>query len=214
MKATIWKSEEGTRYTLPDFHVKADQGSDLVIINPKLVRRLGLRVRPTSTLVNHRLGMSIANGDSTELKSWVKFWVEVSEIQQEMWAFVTPKENPNVSLLLGLPWLRSVDAKLFIQKKEIHIGDTKKGETVSQIPCSTTLSEGTHFQASKKDKIVVDKSSEGGDTKDDVRDTSSEEESDKEPSDQDFSKVLVMTLKIIQNLRSKLMFIQLLPSII
>ena len=186
MKATIWKSDEGTRYALPDSHVKADQGSDLVIINPKLVKRLGLKVRPTSTLANHRLGMSVANGDSTELKSWVKFWVEVSGIQREMWAFVTPKENPNVSLLLGLPWLRSVDAKLFIQKKEIHIGDTKKGETVSQIPCSTTVSEGTQFQASKKEKIVVDESSEEEDTENNVGDSSSEEESDEEPSDQDF----------------------------
>ena len=81
MKVTIWKSEEGTRYALPDSHVKADQGSDLVIINPKLVKRLGLKVRPTSTLANHRLGMSVTNGDSTELRSWVKFWVEVSRIQ-------------------------------------------------------------------------------------------------------------------------------------
>ncbi len=84
MKATIWKSEEGTKYALPDFYVKADQGSDLVIVNPKLVKRLGLMVRPTSTLANHHLGMSVANRDSTELKSWVKFWVEVSGKQREM----------------------------------------------------------------------------------------------------------------------------------
>ena len=186
MKATISKSEKRTRYALPDSYIKVDQGSDLVIINPKLVKRLGLKVRPTSTLANHRLGMSVANGDSTELRSWVKFWVEVSGIQREMWAFVTPKENPNVSLLLGLPWLRSVDAKLFIQKKEIHIGDTKKGEAVSQISCSTTLSEGTQFQASKRDKVVVDESSNGETTESNIEDISSENESDEESSDQDF----------------------------
>ena len=185
MKATIWKSEKETKYALPDSHVKADQGSDLVIINPKLVKRLGLKVRPTSTLAPHRLGMSVANGDSTELKSWVKFWVEVSGIRQEMWAFITPNENPNVSLLLGLPWLRSVDAKLFIQKKEIYIGDIKKGETVSHIPYSTTPSEDAHFQASSKGKAVVDESSEEDDTKNENED-SSEEESDEESSEQDF----------------------------
>ena len=184
MKATVWKSDKETKYALPDSHVKADQGSDLVIINPKLVKRLGLKVRPTSTLAPHRLSMSVANGDSTELKSWVKFWVEVSGIQREMWAFVTPKDNPNVSLLLGLPWLRSVDAKLFIQKKEIHIGDSKKGEAVSQIPCSITSSEDTRFQASGKGRVNVDETSEE-DTEHEDED-SSEEESDDESSDQGF----------------------------
>ena len=131
-----------------------------------------------------------------------------------MWAFIMSKENPNVCLLLGLPWLQSVDAKLFIQKKEIHIRNTKKGETVSSIPCSTTVSEGTQFQTSKKEKIVVDKSSEKEDTKDNVGDNSSEKKLDKEPSIQDFYNVLVMTLKVVPNLRSKLMLTQLLPSII
>ena len=53
MKATIWKSDKETKYALPDLHVKADQESDLVIINPKLVKKLGLKIRPTSTLVPH-----------------------------------------------------------------------------------------------------------------------------------------------------------------
>ena len=145
IKVTIWKLDKKTKYALSDSHVKADQESDLVIINPKLIKKLGLKVRPTSILAPYQHNRLVANGDSTELKSWVKFWVEVSGIQREMWAFVTPKDNPNVSLLLGLPWLRSVDAKLFIQKKEIHIGDSKKGEAVSQIPCSITSSEYTCF---------------------------------------------------------------------
>ena len=62
-----------------------------------------------------------------------------------MWAFVTPKKNLNISLLLELPWFQSIDAKLFIQKKEIYIGNTKKEETVSQIPYSTTLSKDIRF---------------------------------------------------------------------
>ena len=186
MKTTIWKSEERTRFAFPDSYIKADQGSDLVIINPKLLKRLELKVRPTNTFANHRLDMSVGNGDSTELKSWVKFWVEVSKIQQKMWAFVTPKENPNVSLLLGLFWLQSVDAKLFIQKKEIHIGDTKKQETISQILYSTTVSKGTQFQANKKEKIVVDESSEEEDIEDNVEDSFSKKESNEELFDQNF----------------------------
>lgn len=106
MKATIWKDGKKTGCALLDSQVKADQGLDLVIINPKLVKKLKLKIHPTKELASHRLAMCVANGDSTELKSWVKFWVEIAGIRQELWAFVTPKDNPNVSLLLGLPWLR------------------------------------------------------------------------------------------------------------
>ena len=87
--------------------------------------------------------------------------------------------------MLGLPWLWSVDAKLFIQKKEIHIGDIKKREVVSQIPCSTTSSEDTQFEASSKSQIDADESSEEEDI--DSSDTyNSDEESEEELSDQDF----------------------------
>ena len=73
MKATIWKDGEKTGCALLDSQVKADQGSDLVIINPKLVKKLKLKIHPTKELASHRLGMCVANGDSTELKSRVKF---------------------------------------------------------------------------------------------------------------------------------------------
>ena len=66
MKTTILKSDKETKYTLPDSNVKADQGSDLVIINSRLVKRLGLKIRPTSTLAPHRLSISVANGDCTK----------------------------------------------------------------------------------------------------------------------------------------------------
>lgn len=36
------------KYTFSDFYVKVDQGSDLVIININLVKRLGLKVKPTN----------------------------------------------------------------------------------------------------------------------------------------------------------------------
>ena len=98
---------------------------------------------------------------------------------------MTPKGNPNVSFLLGLLWLWSVDAKLFIQKKEIHIGDIKKREVVSQIPYSTTSSKETQLEASSKNQIDADESSEEEDM--DSSDTyNSDEESEKELSDQDF----------------------------
>ena len=35
MKAIIWKSDKDIKYALSDFHIKIDQGSDLIIINPR-----------------------------------------------------------------------------------------------------------------------------------------------------------------------------------
>lgn len=81
MKATIWKCKEGIRYALLNFDIKVDQGCNLVIINPKFVKRLKHKVRRTSTFVNYRLGMSVRNGDSTKSKSCIKFYVEIVEIQ-------------------------------------------------------------------------------------------------------------------------------------
>ena len=164
MKATIWKAGDETKFVLSDSNIKVNQGSDLVMINPKLVKKLRLKIKPISTLVSHCLGMFVANGDSTELEIWVKFWVEVLGICWQIWPLVTPNDNFNVSLLLELPWLQSVNAKLFIQKKEIYIGDIKKREMVSQILYSITPSKDTWFEASSKSEVDEDKSSEEGNT--------------------------------------------------
>ena len=40
MKATNWENVEKTGCALLDSQVKANQGSDLIIINPKLVKKL------------------------------------------------------------------------------------------------------------------------------------------------------------------------------
>lgn len=88
-----------TKLALPDSNIKIEQGSNLVMINPKLIKKLALKTWSISTLVSYCLGMSVTNGDSIELESWVKFWVKVLEICQYMWAFIIPKNNSNVSLL-------------------------------------------------------------------------------------------------------------------
>lgn len=62
--------------------ILANQRLDLVIINLKLVKKLKLKIHPTKELASHRLGMYIVNRDSTKLKSWVKFWIEVAGIRQ------------------------------------------------------------------------------------------------------------------------------------
>lgn len=69
MKAIIWKSKKKIRYAFSDFYIKTDQRSNLVIINLKLVKRLKHRVKPTNTITNYCLNMSIVNSESTKLKS-------------------------------------------------------------------------------------------------------------------------------------------------
>ena len=87
--------------------------------------------------------------------------------------------------MLGLPWLRSVDVKLFIQKKEIYISNIKKEEVVSQILCSTTSSEKTHFEANIKNQIDTDELLKEEDI-DNFDTYNSDEESEEELFDQDF----------------------------
>lgn len=72
--------------------------------------------------------------------------------------FVIPKDNPNISFLLGLPWLCNVNVQLFIQKKEVHISNIKKREAIFQIPCSIIFSEDTRFDTNDKNKIIADES--------------------------------------------------------
>lgn len=63
---------------------------------------------------------------------------------------------------------------------------SKKRETISQIPCSNTIFKDTELQASKKEKIVVDKSTEEKDMENNGGDSFSEKKSNGKPFDQDF----------------------------
>ena len=81
MKAIIQKLKKRTKYTLPNFYIKTDSKSDLIIINLKLIKRLRLKVKFTNTFMNYYLNISIANGNFLKLKNWVKFWIKVSIIQ-------------------------------------------------------------------------------------------------------------------------------------
>lgn len=73
----------------------------------------------------------------------------------------------------------------FIQKKEINIGDRKKRKAIFHIPCSTLSSEDTCFQASYKNKVIVDELSKKDDIEEENK-KSSKEDSDGEFSVQDF----------------------------
>ena len=130
MTAVVICPHAKTYKTLGPDRAKADQGSDIITINPSLVRELQMKERPLQQLGVNHLTMSVANGDFTPLRTWVMFNIRVAGISRDVWAFVTPKDNPNHDVLLGLPWLKSVTADFKIQSETLRIGDTSKGEEV------------------------------------------------------------------------------------
>ncbi|KAI0996638.1 hypothetical protein K3495_g11544 [Podosphaera aphanis] len=107
--------------------IQADHGSDINLISSSLVRSLQLPV--------HRLlgitpwSMVTADGNSTPLLEFVKCTVGIGGVWRTIYAFKRPeilgKTDPT-HLLLGLPWLFSVDARINIWQFTLEIGDTTK----------------------------------------------------------------------------------------
>lgn len=54
---------------MPNSYIKVNQKFDLFIINSKLIKRLALSIKPTNTISNHRLDMSVAKSSFIELKN-------------------------------------------------------------------------------------------------------------------------------------------------
>jgi hypothetical protein len=95
-------------------------------------KELGLDIYPIAdlTLPQTNLYMSTAGMGKQALSHWTHFFISVAGIEREIWAFVRPVAGKRLSLLLGLPFLESVDAKLHIRNEIIELGDAARGETV------------------------------------------------------------------------------------
>lgn len=87
------KSRKKTKYILLDFYIKADQRFDLVMIKPKLIKRLRLKMRPTSIRANHRLGISVINGNSIELKSGLNSGLKFLEYSKRCEHLLYPRKT-------------------------------------------------------------------------------------------------------------------------
>lgn len=103
-------------------------------------------------------------------------------IWRKVEAFVRPFSNENkyeVHLLLGLPWLHAVGAKIKIEDSIIRIGDSEKGESAVDI-------RGPKFVESEEHKLVLCQSTKGVENK--IQDMeSSSEDSDYSASEEDES---------------------------
>ncbi|KAG7007159.1 hypothetical protein G7Y79_00011g030570 [Physcia stellaris] len=124
----LQKENGSTRYSLGYQHAKADQGSDLVLIDSKLAHDMGLKIHHTSEFVKHQITMTVASGQRKVLSHWVMLNINAEGIKRRLFAFVNPHAM-GTKLLLGLPWLRAVKAQLDIAAKTITIGDKMLDES-------------------------------------------------------------------------------------
>ena len=129
---------DGTEVQLDKRYVQADQGSDMNVISAGLVRHLHLDLHSLAEVGFKGLSMRTADHRDTVLHHWVWLRVIVEGIIREIRCFMAPEvtsitstgETEYLSLILGLPWLYSVDALISIRQSTIMVDDASIGETV------------------------------------------------------------------------------------
>ena len=156
---------------MPQGVAQADQGSDMVVVSIGLLKAFNINPRPLAELGYNNLTMNVADGRATRLTQCCTLRVGVLGIWRTIEAFVRPydeKDEKDIHMLLGLPWLHSVDAKMFIRASKIELGDIKRGEDVVEL-------RGPQFTVSPSNKLILQPKTED----------TSEEESEEESSSDD-----------------------------
>ncbi|SLM36249.1 hypothetical protein LPUS_05745 [Lasallia pustulata] len=129
----------GGELALDRSQVQADQGSDMNVISTAMAKQLGLHLYPLSDVGFAGLTMKTADHRETLLHHWVYLDLGVEDIWRQICCFVAselPFAVPgmeHLSLLLGIPWLYSVNATIGIRGSRIEIGDPAAGETIRDI---------------------------------------------------------------------------------
>ncbi|POS81976.1 hypothetical protein EPUL_005906, partial [Erysiphe pulchra] len=138
------------KFFLDESMVCADQGSDMVLISPQLVRVLQLQKNSLNEINNQGITMGTADGTSHRITEWVSFVFVTGGIQRQICAFVRPERGPTLDLflLLGLPWLHSVKAMIDICRSQIKIGDKNLGEIC-------TVLQGPTFEFAQNHRILL-----------------------------------------------------------
>ena len=120
---------------------QSDQGSDMNVISQGMVNHLKLPMQLLSDIGFKGLTMRTADHRETELIYWVWLMIAVEGIWRNIRCFVAPEvvsvtesgRSEYLSLILGIPWLYSVDAHISIRQSTIFIGDRSIGEEVRSI---------------------------------------------------------------------------------
>ncbi len=132
---------DGVTVALEKNYTQADQGSDMNVMSAGLVRHLSLQLHPLSEIGFKGLSMRTADHRETVLHYWVWLRVVVEGIHCDIRCFAAPElrqtaangQAEYMSLIVGIPWLYSVDALISIRQSKIMIGDASIREAVRAV---------------------------------------------------------------------------------
>ena len=138
---SVVRKPDGTEVKIEKSQNQTDQGSDMNVISQGMVNYLKLPMQLLSDLGFKGLTMRTADHRETELIYWVWLMIAVEGIWRNIRCFVAPEiasvaesgKSEYISLILGIPWLHSVDAHISIRQSAIFIGDRSIGEEVRSI---------------------------------------------------------------------------------
>ena len=137
LSSTVRKPD-GSEIKIDKKQTQADQGSDMNVLSSGMVRFLGLPTFLLADIGFKGLSMRTADHRDTILKYWVWLNIGVEGVWRNIRCFVAPEvvsvtesgRSEYLSLILGIPWLFSVDASISIRMSTIFIGDRSIGEQV------------------------------------------------------------------------------------
>ncbi|OJD09665.1 hypothetical protein ACJ73_10158 [Blastomyces percursus] len=191
----------GKIFELPRAVTQADQGSELNLVSEGFLRTYWIPKKPLSDIGYQGMSMKTA----TKVESLLHFWAEIEIAVQGIWRKVpffvsTSSKKTTVSsndLLLGIPWLFDVNARLDIRKGVMVIGDVDRGEErvivqgpelvyaqgtkILMLPPRLTSSLRTphkekDFEQSREEPLNVESEEEDDYIEEDYEDSSDEEE--------------------------------------
>ncbi len=88
-----FKNGDSSVWTLPKVLVRADQGSNINIISPKMSRILGLKLRPLGDIDFAGLSMRSADHREMLLHRWVNVDIGVANFQRSIRCFLLLKSH-------------------------------------------------------------------------------------------------------------------------
>ena len=103
-----------------------DQGSDVNLISELLRKAIGFPVITLGSKGQSGLTMNTVDRNSSLLVAYTNFMMGVHGIWRRVYAFIRPETETNhgeLALLLGLPQLEDINAKIYIRYSLIEIGD-------------------------------------------------------------------------------------------
>ena len=200
LPSQVWKDEDSKKYHVSRDHVLADQGSEVNMIYPHLLEFLKLETRPIEQLGIRPISMTMANGTTHTIREWVHLYISVAGIKRIIWALVCPSPNGSMGLLLGVPYLSSINAFINIREETITVGDSNKNETQMVLRSPFFQPAAPRIQVSMPSQPAESDSEEESD-EESGEDTEGSEDSDEfSEADADFQDVLDTTIKDLPHL--------------